>query len=50
MRFKISNSKKLFKPCEMESAAQTPEYQELEQKHARHLNMLQENVSLKLFS
>jgi hypothetical protein len=27
----------------MESAAQTPEYQELEQKHARHLNMLQEN-------
>ena len=45
MRFKISNSKNLFKPCEMESAAQTPEYQELEQKHARHLNMLQENVS-----
>ena len=33
----------------MESAAQTPEYQELEQKHARHLNMLQENVSLNLF-
>ena len=30
----------------MESAAQTPEYQELEQKHARHLNMLQENVSI----
>ena len=30
----------------MESTAQTPEYQELEQKHARHLNMLQENVSL----
>ena len=30
----------------MESVASTAEYQELEQKHARHLNMMQENVSV----